>query len=429
MQSTGFYGWKLLAVFWFILFVNLAFPGYGSSVINAYMAADLHLDRKTLGLIFSIYFIMSGLPGPLVAVCVNKFGTRATLVLGSLILLAGCLLMALAVNTGLQAVIVFGLIIGTGVVTGGPLAAQASVASWFIKKRALAMSVMLTAAGVGGFVAAPLLNYVIAETGNWRNGWWLIFTLACFSLLMAVFFVKDKPSDLGQFPDGATAEGIEVADVGSESGKSVHITSEAWTFGEALRSSTLWMLLFSALGASAGFTLFVAHGVVHLKDMGHSPELAALAVSIMVFGNLVGTLIFGVLGDRIEPRFIWGAAVLIFGIGLLLAASARSTVIIYMFATCLGVGFGISVTSLMTVLSNYFGTRAYASLVGVTIAVQTTVSAIVPFTAGYLYDSHGSYAWSFYGTALWCFIGAVLIVSARPPFRKDVRPQQRAAVT
>jgi MFS family permease len=83
MTKASFYGWKLLAAFWFIYLVNLGFPTYGQSVINAYMAKDLHLDRAMLGLAFSIYMAMVGLPGPAVAAIVNKIGVRFTLLIGS----------------------------------------------------------------------------------------------------------------------------------------------------------------------------------------------------------------------------------------------------------------------------------------------------------------------------------------------------------
>jgi MFS family permease len=79
MTSPGFYGWKLLAAFWVVMFINLAFPAYGSSVINAAMLIDLRLDRQTLGWVFSTYMIMSGLPGPLVALSINRYGSRTTL--------------------------------------------------------------------------------------------------------------------------------------------------------------------------------------------------------------------------------------------------------------------------------------------------------------------------------------------------------------
>ena len=57
--EKSFYGWKLLAALWCIVFVNLAFPTYGTTVVNAYMATDLHMDRKTLGSVFSLYMIMT----------------------------------------------------------------------------------------------------------------------------------------------------------------------------------------------------------------------------------------------------------------------------------------------------------------------------------------------------------------------------------
>ena len=115
--------------------LNLGFPVYGSAVINAAMAGALHFDRKTLGLVFSVYMIMSGLPGPLVAISVNRFGVRRTLVIGSAFVIAGAVLMATVVSTGLQAALAFGVLVGTGVATGAALASQAGVAKWFVRRQ------------------------------------------------------------------------------------------------------------------------------------------------------------------------------------------------------------------------------------------------------------------------------------------------------
>jgi len=78
MSKSLFYGWTLLGAFWLVLFVNLAFPAYGAGVINNYMAVDLHLNRQMVGLPYSVYLLMSGLPGPLAALCVNRRGIRFT---------------------------------------------------------------------------------------------------------------------------------------------------------------------------------------------------------------------------------------------------------------------------------------------------------------------------------------------------------------
>ena len=135
MTSSGFYGWKLLTALWCILFINLAFPGYGYTIMNTYMVADLRLDRTTLGILASLYMMMTGLPGPLIAISVNKLGVRMTLVSGTLLLIIGSLLMALYVSNALQAILVFGILIGLSVLTGGTLAAQSCVAYWFVRRR------------------------------------------------------------------------------------------------------------------------------------------------------------------------------------------------------------------------------------------------------------------------------------------------------
>ena len=415
MPEKGFYGWKLLAAFWVILFINLAFPAYGSSIINAYMVADLSLDRRTLGLMVSVYMMMSGLPGPLVAMFVNRFGVRATLVCGSGVLMLGALGMATFVDSGLEAIVVFGFVVGLGVVSGGALAAQTGTAFWFVRRRALAISLILSAGGIGGFIAARALNSLISTfDGNWRAGWWLIAAMALVSMIVAALFVVEKPQDVGQLPDGGVAGDPEAA---ARKAMHVHITTEEWTFGEALRSPILWLLLFGSLGMSGGFTQAMAHAVVHLQDLGNATDVAAKSFSILVVSTLIGKLMLGIFGDRIDPRYLWAIAVGVFGLGLLVLIDATNALTLNIYAVCIGFGFGGSLVCMMTVMSNYFGSRAYASIIGITLAAQTTVGALASFIAGDLYERQGSYTIAFTGTAILCFAGAVVLLLIKPPRR------------
>src|SRR3984885_15702129 len=169
MQPKSFYGWKLVVFFWLVIVLNFCFPTFGTSVVNTYMAKALHPNRAQLGIAFTAFSLMAGFPGPLAAVCIRKVGIRPTLVAGALLSSVGAFLMATRVNTIRQAILVFGIIVGSGVALAGTIGPQVGVARWFHKKRGRAMSLLLTASGIGGFIGVPtLLRAVSGECGAWR---------------------------------------------------------------------------------------------------------------------------------------------------------------------------------------------------------------------------------------------------------------------
>ena len=176
MTKPLFYGWILLGVLWLVFAFNLGFPAYGGPLINSAMAIQLGFSRETLGLITSFYIIMSGLPGPVVAMAVNRFGVRRTLVAGSLMNVTGATLMATRGEFRRGCV---------------PRAsAWWSVAACAPARRSrarprcragscgavrMAMSILYSSGAIGGFFATKyILPWAIGSGGNWRAGWWVI---------------------------------------------------------------------------------------------------------------------------------------------------------------------------------------------------------------------------------------------------------------
>ena len=417
--QASFYGWKLLAVLWFILFANLGFPMISGSVANAYMASDLHLSRTTVGLAFAVFTCMAGLLAPLVAFIVNKKGVRFTLLLGSLCLLMGSILMALFVHTGAQLVAVFGVLIGLGGITGGLLPAVAGISRWFVKRKARALSLISTSVASGAIVAPPVLIYLIQSShGNWRIAWWLSAALAAAAALVTALFVKESPADLGQLPDGSADAADPAAAAASGNRQKVFRASEDWTLAEALRTPAWWWIVVSGLGYGAGFTLFGAHAVLHLRDLGLSPEKVASSLSLYALLSLCGMLLVGAIGDSIEPRLILAVSMLAEGIGLLMVLGASSTANLYLYPVFLGLGIGTAGPSSLALLANWFGNKPYASLIGFISAAGFIVGAIVSYGAGYTYDHFRSYALAFYACSFCCFLGFVILLFVRPPVRR-----------
>jgi MFS family permease len=416
MQSSGFYGWKLLAVFWIVTFINLGFPAYGQTVINSLMALDLKFDRATLGLLFSAYIGMTGVGGPVSAMLVNRVGVRRTLLIGSGLIILGSILMATVVTNPYVAAAALGLLIGSGVSIGGALTSQAGVARWFTRRRALALSILYSAGALGGFVVSPLMLRVInAADGNWRSAWWVMAALSVVAAVLALLFVREQPVDLGQVPDGVvekSGEGARARPVAS------FITTEAWTLRDALASPVYWLMVLSLVGGSCGYTLYLAQGFVHLTDLGHTREASAWAVSILAGTGILAKVILALLGDKIDPRYLWAVFTAFFALGLYLVIDARTGTQLAAFAVCLGLGFGGGVVCLMAVLSNYYGIKVFPSLAGIAVAVNTLSSVAAPYVAGKLYDSGHGYQGSFMTFSLWCLVGAVVLFAVRPPTRR-----------
>ncbi len=420
-KEPRFYGWTLLVVLWLIVFAD-SFPYAGASVSNVYMADDLHFNRSTLGLIFAIFAWMSGMLGPVVAVCVDKLGVRFTLVLGSTIAALGAVLMATFVHTEVQAIAVFGVMMGLGFSVAGPLAAQAGIVRWFVKGKARAISLLMTSSSIGGIVAPILLNRMSAGGhAGWRASWWLVCGLSGCAALMTLFWVKERPSDLGQTPDGGLA-GSESISPGRQRTPQVYKTREEWSYSEVLRSPTFWLLLIPGTAFSVTLPLLGAHEVAHLRDLGHSPAAAALSISILSFAMLLGMLGVAAFGDRIEPRWIWAASMLVLSLGVLWAFRATGPVGLYRYAVVVGLGFGGAVPAGMTLMANYYGNRPFASIMGLLAVLATTAGAIAAYGAGLVYDRFGSYAGAYYAVSLLCFAGFAALLLTRPPVRKATPP-------
>jgi MFS family permease len=417
LAADSFYGWKLLTAYWVIAVLNLAFPAYGSSVLNAAMAAELGLDRQSLGTIVAVYLAMSGLPGPLVAMSVNRIGVRVTLVIGSVFIIAGAAMLATIVTNAVLATIAFGLLVGIGVATGAIIASQAGVAQWFVRRRALALSLLYSGGAVGGFISPPILSAIASSgEGRWRLGWWLIAALSLAAALLALTTVREKPADLGQVADGGRG-GPSASASGRSGGIPAFVTRDEWTYREALRGPLFWTMITPFIGVSAGFAMFLAHGVVHLKDLGHSMQVGAWAIGTMTISGLIAKGLLAVFGDRIDPRYFWALFCATFGIGMIVLVDAVSPASVRIAAICLGIGFGGGIVAMMATLSNYYGTRAFASLSGLAIAINTGVSSLAPIIAGRMYDSGLGYAGAFYFTAIWCIGGGIMLALLRRPQR------------
>jgi hypothetical protein len=88
---------------------------------------------------------------------------------------------------------------------------------------------------------------------------------------------------------------------------------------------------------------------------------------------------------------------------------------IYAYAVLVGTGFGGAFVSMSTLVGNYFGANAFASIMGFLLPLNTIFGSSTPFFAGLVYDQMGSYTWSFVGVSVLALLGGALLPFAHPP--------------
>ena len=175
------------------------------------------------------------------------------------------------------------------------------------------------------------------------------------------------------------------------------------------------MIVAGAVAFGVPFYISIAHGVVHLIDLGHDREFASLSIGVVVMSSVGGRLLGGWAGDRVEARYIWLGALILMALATFFLMHAETLVLAYSYAALMGISMGASYVCMITLMGNYFGVQAYPSIAGIVFPISTLVGALAPVMAGRLYDAQGSYDQAFVIAMVLSLLGAALIFFARPP--------------
>lgn len=412
----GFYGWKLVAAFFFINLFNGAFPIYGGTVINIHMAESLGLNRTILGSAMTVFMFSYGVVSLFAGFIIQRIGVKATLFIGSLVLICSSLLMAFFVENAMQFIMVFGILNGIGAGLGSLIPVQTGLNFWFHRRRVLAMSIVFCAAGVGAIVITPLVQQIISlSDGNWRLAWQFIACGLGLSWLITAVFVINKPQDIGQEVDGGDSG--DVNSLKDSVDARVYKTTETWTVKDALSTHVFWIIVFIGIAFLLLFNMVIAHGVVHLRDQGISDELAALSIGLLIMFSIIGRLFAGIVGDYVELRFLCFGALVIGAIGLVSLTFVSSNLHVYLYTLVTGFSIGVCFVCGAALISNYYGQEVFAPLYGIASACMVLLGSMSPLVAGLVYDKAGSYDTVIYGIAILVLIAALFTPFATPPER------------
>lgn len=392
-ETRRFYGGWLLLFLGISYTIQIGFSLYGPAVLFPFMTNATGWTRGEVMVGFTIMALLIGVSGPLAALMINRLGARITIFTGGLIIAVSTVLMGLAGHI-YPIYLVLCVFTGLGTSFATMLATQTVIVSWFNARRALAMGLVLGGGAIGGFVAPQIISAaVLNSNGDWRLGWFIIAITAVVGAIVAIAAVRNRPSDLGQYPDGINPDETRQTSADQRKPSRTYRTPVNWTTSDALKSPALWLAVV-AMGADLFlWQVIQTQAPFHLRDRGFTAADAAFFYSLAIGLSILGRFVIAALGDSIEPRFLLaGSSILILLGGVLFwFVSPQAQWAAYLYPLMAGFGFGAAFVCLPTILGNYYGARAFASINGIAYPIVAAVQSGATPAAGFLYDIQGSY--------------------------------------
>jgi MFS family permease len=335
------------------------------------MLADTGWDRSTFGLAMALQNLFWGIGQPFFGAAADKFGTGRVLILSGILYAAGLFMMSFGSST-------LWLYLGGGVLVGLAIAAGSFsvLLSAFARhvtpeQRSMAFGIGTAAGSAGMFLFAPISQGLISAYG-WSD------SLVYLGVMVLIVPLLAYPLR-GNSSSGTQSQ-----------------AQFKQTAGEALRealSHKSYLLLttgFFVCGFQVAF--ITAHFPAYLGDIGIEPRYAVIAMALIGFFNIIGSLAAGVIGQRYsKPYFLAyiyiGRSIAVTAF-LLLPQSPLSVVI---FAAVMGLLWLSTVPPTNALVAIMFGTRHLGLLGGVVFLSHQVGSFLGVWMGGFLYDKLGSY--------------------------------------
>lgn len=409
MRTRGiYYGWILVGVAFVFYGFGISPAYYSWGLLGRPMSEELGLDREQLGRVFGVFALAYSIMSAVSGVALGRWGIRKVVTAGLLTTTAGFALLS-RIDSFAGALVCFGVLVGCGVGISTIIPAQALASNWFIRYRARAIAIVLTAGGVVGRLITPIDTWMLREA-DWRAAWLLLSGITLVVAVIAAVFIRNRPEDHGLLPDGETAP-----PEGERTAKPVSSRSpDRWTAKQALRTPQFLLITSCAVAYAIPWGVVVPHGPTHLGDLGFSTTAAGAMIGTMALVSVLGRLIGGV-GDFVPPQVVLAVSLIIEGLGFLGLVFAEQKVLAYTSCIVIGLGFGTAYISIPVVLASYFGRVAFASTSGVRTMITGFFNFLGPTLAGWSADRTGSYTVAFICLVVLCVGGAIVALVTRAP--------------
>ena len=353
--------------------------------------------------------------GPVEGWMTDRFGAGKMVLLG--FFLGGLGLIGLSLITGPWQYYAAFFVLSVGFSVGGFTPSITSVNAWATKRRATAMAIVIGGSSIAGLLVPPIV-WSVNEFG-WRTTFAAIGVVVILVGPLVAWVIGRRPP-----ADETETTASDDSDVTESPPDRLVERLYSFTPREALRTRAFWSISMTHMLTNFSVGAISAHLFLQLSDangVGLDDAGAASVVPVMVVIAFVSQLAGGLIGDAANKRLIVPFLIVLQGLSLLVLAAADNLVTAMLFAVMWGVGFGGRTPMLHAMRGEYFGTRHFGTILGMSSFPMSIGMMVAPFIVGRVHDIQHTYQWSLIVLACSCGLAALTILFATRP----VPPAQR----
>lgn len=382
------------------------------------MTTDLGWSRESFSLALAIQNFVWGAAQPFAGAFADKFGDRRVIAVSVGLYAAGLFLIAFT-SSPLDFAVNGGVLIGIAMSgTGIPIMLSVVGRSVPESRRSLFLGLAGSAGALGQATVVHGVQFLV-ESGGW--GWALLMLSVASAALIPL-----AAAFAGRMRRQLESAGGAAAAPGAPGASSVEERSMAQAIRSAGRNDGFWFLSGGFFVCGFHVIFIQTHLPAFIEDAGLSSNLAAVSISLIAVGNILGSVIAGVLGERYRKRTVLSG--LYFGRAVVIAAfvlSPVSEVSVLVFSFTIGLMWLSTVPLTTALVAQLFGVRYLATLFGLVFFGHQLGSFLGAWLGGYVYDATGSY------DIVWWIAVALGVVAAglhwpirepRPRIRLAARP-------
>ncbi|MBQ7624985.1 MAG: MFS transporter [Clostridia bacterium] len=387
MKKKFDYKWVIMIVCFLTIFCSLGFASGPKSLYTNSITKFLNIKRSLFSINDSIRYVMTAIISLFFAPISKKLGIKRMVGIGFLLLVASCLTYAYA--TELWHFYIGGFLIGSGFALCSTTAIGYIITRWFTTNRGTVTGFCLAGNGLGTAFISQFIEPMIDSAPDGYKTAYKFTALLLFAVgIVIMIFLREAPKN---------------SEAPAEPFKKKKPRTATWvgiTFDDAKKMPYFYVMLVCMFFTGAVLQAISGVSFPHIKDVvllhndpAFDTSFIATTVSIHAIALTAAKFLSGFSSDKLGIRttafiihFISGVAIL-----MLAAVTPGSYTLAFIYEIIISFAMPLETVIALMIVSELFGEKDYAKLIGINTAVMTFGYAVGTPILNYVYDKFGTY--------------------------------------